>query len=180
MFPLDAYAQGTGCVNQKHIANWNNLSQLEAHGFLVDLESPQAALGFGQGSHHGTLQLDLDTTPNFAGETVASRVTQIDTSVPPAQRVKCWQPTTSKDVVANFTAHFDQAEPPFGLTETMFLWNAPFGSDPIPLTAIGVTRSLDLTTGQPEYSAIVAQDLVFDPRSLAFLRLSQCQHGWMI
>ena len=151
------------CVRHKHVTNWNNISQLEAQGFFTEVFSPEANLGFGQDSSYKSLSLNVATTPQFNGQYVASRITEIDTSVAPDRRVKCWQPTADDVVVVEFAARFDQSAAPFGLTENMLLWNAPFGQNPIPLTAVGVTRSLDFATSQPAYSAIVAQDLVFDP-----------------
>jgi hypothetical protein len=151
------------CVRHKQVTNWTNTLQLEARGFFREVFSPEASLGFGQDSNYKYLSLNVAATPQFSGQYVASRITEIDTSVSADQRVKCWQPTANEDVVAEFAVRFDQSVAPFGLTENMFLWNAPFGQNPIPLTAVGVTRSLDLTTNQPTYSAIMAQDLVFDP-----------------
>lgn len=155
----------TTCVRHKHVENWTNTSALAAHGFFGETFSPQASLSFGQGDGYKFLSLDLATTPDFAGEYVASRITEIDTSPPADQRVKCWQPGAGEQVVVETVIRFDQAQPPFGLTENVFLWNAPFGQNPLPITAIGATRSLDLATFQPQYSAIVAQDLVLFPFS---------------
>jgi hypothetical protein len=148
------------CVAHKHVTNWTNTFQLQAHDFFVEVFSPEAGLSFQQDGFK-FLALNVAATPQFNGQYVASRITEIDTSVSPIERVKCWQPDAGHTVVAEYTLRFDQQAAPPGLTENLILWNAPFGQDAIPLTAVGVTRSLDLATGQPAYSALVAQDLDF-------------------
>ncbi len=169
VFPVQANQPQVTCVRQKHISEWDNVSQLQARGFFTEVFSPEGSLGFGQNGGTRFLALNVAATPQFTGQAVASRITEIDTSAPPAQRVKCWQPDASHAVVAEYTIRFDQAAPPPGLTENMILWNAPFGQNPIPLSAVGVTRSLNPFTGQTAYSAIVAQDLDFSTFSGLFL-----------
>lgn len=147
------------CVRHKVIQQWNNQAQLMAHGFFVETAGDEGTLDFVRRRHNSFLSLDVATTSDFIGQYIASRITEIDTSVPVAQRTKCWQPTFRNDVVAEFQVRFEQSETP-SLTEDVMLWNAPFGDNPIPLTAIGVTRSPG-SGGQ--YAAIIAQDLVFNP-----------------
>lgn len=145
------------CPTRRHVENWTNRNELEAHGFYLEQYSSSAAYSFLSSGGSRYLALDLGTTAD--NSYAASRITEIDTSVPVSQRIKCWQPTTTKSVVAEYTIRFDLAQTPF-LTENVFLWNAPFGADPIPLTAFGVTRSAG-SGGQ--YAAIVAEDVTINP-----------------
>lgn len=154
-----APAQKDECVRHKRIENWKDLDQLDRKGFNVDLVGDQASITFDREEQHKFLSLNLAADPTSAQYT-ASRITEIDSTLPIDQRVKCWQPTPDTNVVVEFVVRFDQAAPPPGLTENLILWNAPFPSpgstEPsIPLTAIGVTRN------GGEYAAIVAQDLDF-------------------
>jgi hypothetical protein len=149
--PVEAAANA--CPTSRHIENWNNEAQLAAQGFYIEQFSPSASYSF----QDGNLSLDLAPTgdPSYA----ATRITEIDVTAPVAQRIKCWQPTAKKDVVAEYTLRFDQAQGSM-LTENVFFWNAPFGENPIPLSAIGVTRGAG-SGGM--YAAVIAQDLVFNP-----------------
>jgi hypothetical protein len=151
--PAQAASDKNKCSNSVHVNNWKDADHLANEGFYIEQFGSSASYGF----NDHVLSLDLGTTgdANYA----ATRITEIDVSVPVDQRVKCWQPTASKDVVAEYTMKFDQ---PYGsmLTENVFFWNAPFGQNPIPLSAVGVTRSPG-SGGQ--YAAIIAQDVVFNP-----------------
>ncbi len=159
---LPAYAAQpqVTCPTHKSVQNWTNPSQVAAHGFFTEVFTPSAAsVTFTKDNGPVFLNLNLATTNTTSP--VASRITEIDTSFPVDQRVKCWQPDENRDVVVDVTMRFAQASPPPGLTENVFLWNAPFGPNPSTLTSIGVTRSLNPFSGQQEYNAIVAQDLDF-------------------
>lgn len=166
------------CVAHKSVVNWTNLASLQAYGFFPEIVTSDASLNFENGGSKKSLGLDVATTNIFTGQNVASRITEIDTSVPPSERVKCWQPDANHVVAAEYELRFDQTAAPQNLTENALLWNAPFGDNPIPLTAVGVTRSLDLATGQPVYSAIVAQDLVFSP-DFSGLLLTAPMPAWL-
>jgi hypothetical protein len=147
--------RGNSCVPHRHIDNWSNQQSVEARGFNFDLVGDQASAAFGR-----ALALDLASDTTNA-EYTASRITEIDTWQPIAERVKCWQATPDKNVVVEFRVRFDQRSTPAGMTETLMLWNAPFPSstpEPArPVTTIGVSRNSAL--GAPMYVAVVTQDL---------------------
>jgi hypothetical protein len=154
-----AHSDKNHCVADKQIENWNNQRAIEARGFNFDTVGPQASVMF-----QHDLALKLGTTADSAY--TASRMTEIDSELPIAQRVKCWQATPDKDVVVEFRVRFSQAATPAGMTESLVLWNAPLpffdGVNPpsenaLPLTSIGVARTSAF--GTPQYLATVAQDL---------------------
>jgi hypothetical protein len=151
--PALAASDKNKCSNSVHVNNWKDEKHLAKDGFYIEQFSSSASYGF----HDNLLSLDLGTTAdaNYA----ATRITEIDVTVPVDQRVKCWQPTAKKSVVAEYTMKFDQ---PYGsgLTENVFLWNAPFGQNTIPLSAFGVTRG---PGSGGMYAAVIAQDVVFNP-----------------
>jgi hypothetical protein len=150
-----ASAAGAQCLPHKRIDYWGSRRAIEARGFNFDLIGDQASATFQR-----DLELDLASDPNNAAYT-ASRITEIDTWQPIAQRVKCWQATPTKNVVVEFRVRFDQQATPAGMTENLMLWNAPFPSntpEPArPVTTIGVSRNSAL--GAPMYVAVVTQDL---------------------
>jgi hypothetical protein len=144
------------CVPAKHIQNWRSVDQLSRQGFNSVVDGDLASMGF-----DGDLLLNLDSNP-ANHEYQVSRATEIDTNLPIAQRVKCWQAMPGHDLVVEFRVRFDQSAPPPNLEEDMFLWNAPLAgpNNPEPpqlLTAIGVARTSGL--GAPMYIAEVVQDL---------------------
>jgi hypothetical protein len=145
------------CRDRKLIPFWGSRNFIEAQGFTFDIMGDQASVQF-----RNTLSLDLASNPTNSDYT-ASRMTEIDTWAPIADRVKCWQPTTKKNVVIEFRIRFDQSATPSGLTENLMLWNAPFPSttpEPArPITSIGVSRNSAF--GAPQYYAQVVQDLDF-------------------
>lgn len=148
-----AAASPAGCVAHRQMDNWNNPAQLEAHGFHRDLFSDQASMSF----DGDFLSLDVAADPNRSTY-AASRITEIESAQPIDARVKCWQPTADKDVVVTFTVRFDQATVQPGMTENLFLWNAPLPppgvtGDIRPFTVAGVSRS------NGAYTAVVAEDL---------------------
>lgn len=142
-----------GCLPHRHIDRWNNPAQLRAQGFHRDLFGDQASMRF----RGDILALDLASDPDDATY-IASRITEIDSSQPIEARVKCWQPTVRQDVVVTFTVRFDQATVQPGMTENMFLWNAPLpppgtSGGMKPFTVAGVSRS------NGSYTAVVAEEL---------------------
>jgi len=155
-----AYHNTERCVPHKEVANWYNRSALEARGFHFDLVGAQAAAQFGH-------DLTLEVAPNSGSSAyTASRITEIASQQPIAQRVKCWQATPEKNVQIEFRVRFDQSATPAGMTENLELWNAPFPffdgtNTPTEnaglLTSIGVVRTSAF--GQPQYLATVVQDL---------------------
>jgi hypothetical protein len=153
--PTPALLAGNECLPHKRIDSWNNQRAIEARGFKFDLVGEQASAAFGR-------NLALDVASNPANPTyTASRITEIDTWKPIAERVKCWQATPTKNIVVEFRVRFDQRATPAGMTENLMLWNAPFPSttpEPArPVTTIGVSRNSAL--GAPAYVAVVTQDL---------------------
>jgi hypothetical protein len=141
------------CVSHRHIDHWNNPAQLRAQGFNRDLFGDQASMRF----RGDFLALDIASDPNRSTYT-ASRITEVNSAQPIEARVKCWQPTARQDVVVTFTVRFDQATVQSGMTENLFLWNAPLpppgtSGSMRPFTVAGVTRS------NGSYSAVVAEDL---------------------
>lgn len=151
----------TVCVGHKSIEQWNNLNQLGAQGFYPEIHGEEASLTFNREQNDKYLSLDVAPSGDGAADYAASRITEIDAALPVGERVKCWQPTDTRNLVAEFEVRFDQPVTP-GLTENLVFWNAPFGENPIPITTIGVSRSLS-TGGM--YAAVVAQDLVLEPFS---------------
>jgi hypothetical protein len=145
------------CVDRKLIPFWGSRNFIEAQGFNFDIVGEQASAKFRR-----NLSLDLASNPASSDYT-ASRMTEIDTWKPIAERVKCWQATQTKNVVVEFRIRFDQSAPQSGLTENLMLWNAPFPStmpEPArPITSIGVSRNAAF--GPPQYYAEVVQDLDF-------------------
>jgi hypothetical protein len=146
---------GTTCLPHKRVDFWGSQQAIEARGFNFDLIGDQASATFQR-----NLALDVASDPNSSAYT-ASRITEIDTWQPIAERVKCWQATPTKNVVVEFRVRFDQQATPAGMTENLMLWNAPFPSDTPeparPVTTIGVSRNSAL--GAPMYVAVVTQDL---------------------
>jgi hypothetical protein len=148
-----AAASRHGCVSHRHIDRWNNPMQLEAQGFNRDLFGDQASMRF----RGDFLALDIASDPSRSTYT-ASRITEIDSAQPVEERVKCWQPTSRRDVVVEFTVRFDQATVQPGMTENLFLWNAPLpppgtSGGMLPFSVAGVTRS------NGSYRAVATQDL---------------------
>ncbi len=158
--PPAFYTQGlqNRCVPLKIIPQFVNRQQIQNRGFYLDL-SGSGSLSFAKEAHrkYATFQLG----PDPSGQYNASRMTEANTSLPPEQRVKCWQPTAHRDVVIDFTVRFKQAATPSELTENLTLWNSPLGTggEALPMTVMGVARS-PMYSG---YVAVVAQDLVMAP-----------------
>lgn len=158
--PAASYHNTQRCVPHKEITTWSNRRALEARGFHFDLVGSQATALFGH-----DLTLALAPNPGSSAYT-ASRITEIVSQQPIAQRVKCWQATPDKNVVIEYRVRFKQSATPAGMTENLELWNAPFpffdGTN-VPteqaglLTSIGVVRTSAF--GQPQYLAAVIQDL---------------------
>ncbi len=144
------------CLDHKFIPFWGSRQFIEAQGFNFDIEGAQASAKF-------RANLSLDVTNNPAHPEfhhyIASRMTEIDTAKPIADRVKCWQATPTKNVVVEYRVRFDQSAPQDDLNENLMLWNAPLapGEPARPITSIGVSRNVAL--GQPMYVAAVTQDL---------------------
>lgn len=143
------------CSSKRIVSSFVNKHQVEAHGFNFQVTPPGGSYAFNQEGHQRYLSLRMDPFP-FNGELSSSRISEIDTSLPPDQRVFCWQPTQRKNVVVMYTHRFAEAAPPPGLSENLFLWNAPLDTGNF-ITAVGVTRS-SIFGG---YFAIVAQDFDF-------------------
>jgi hypothetical protein len=145
------------CAPFKHIQNWHSIDQLERWGFNAVVDGDQASVHF-----NGDLSLDLARNPSNTQSQV-SRMTEIDASIPIAQRVKCWEAAPGRDVVVEFRERFDRPATPPNLAEDLFLWNAPLAGPNNPaelphlLTAIGVSRTSAF--GAPMYVAEVVQDL---------------------
>jgi hypothetical protein len=143
------------CRDRKFIPFWGSRSFIEAQGFNFDIVGDQASVKF-----RNNLSLDLASNPAISDYT-ASRMTEIETEKPIAERVKCWQATPTKNVVVEFRVRFDQSAAPNDLNENLMLWNAPFPSttpeSARPVTSIGVSRNVAL--GQPTYVAAITQDL---------------------
>lgn len=144
------------CPQKRVIPRFLNEQQVEGLGFHFQVSDPGGSYLFAQEGQTRYLSLRMDPFP-FNGELSASRISEIDTSLPPEERLLCWQPTETKDVVVQYTHRFAEALPPPGLIENLFLWNAALDSSNS-LTAIGVTRS-NLFGG---YFAIVTQDYDFN------------------
>lgn len=158
------------CPGSKYIDTWDSAAQLEGYGFHPDLFGDQGRLTYGG----QVLSLDLEADLLDAGVN-ASRITEIDTLSPVAERTKCWQPTSTKNIVVEFKIRFDQPLALYGLTENQFLWNAPYpatqvnpNDTAIPATTIGVSRNSIF--GAPQYMAVVAQD--FDLSTVSFATLN--------
>ncbi|HSM56343.1 MAG TPA: hypothetical protein VK879_09340 [Candidatus Sulfomarinibacteraceae bacterium] len=146
-------AQPPLCTPVKKIDNLQSETVLASRGFHVHDDGLGSVDFRGRGKAAVAeliLAEDLSEQPN------AARITEVDSSVPVDQRMRCWQPTERFDVVAEFEVRFDQPDTPPGVTETLFLWNAPLGEDSAStLTAFGVTRN-QFFGG---YSAVAAQNL---------------------
>lgn len=163
------------CLDRKFIPFWGSRNFIEAQGFNFDIVGDQASAKF-----RNNLSLDLASDPTNS-EYIASRMTEIDTWKPIAERVKCWQPTPTKNVVVEFRIRFDQSATPAGLTENLMLWNAPFPSttpEPArPITSIGVSRNSAF--GPPQYYAAVVQDLDFGTFTPPFILELTPMPAWL-
>ncbi|HET9221309.1 MAG TPA: hypothetical protein VFO07_02340 [Roseiflexaceae bacterium] len=145
------------CVHHKKVQHWVDERQIERIGFYRDVFGSQASLAIAGQPPQSYLALRVAADPNSSTYT-ASRITETESQLPIAERTKCWQPDTKRDVLVEYTLRFQQATVQLGMTENQFLWNAPLPSpqhpEPaVPLTAFGVTRS------NGGYSAVLAQDL---------------------
>ena len=151
-----------GCRPAKIIIGLRNEPQLEAFGLHRDVFG-SGKLTFDREERHQYASLGL--APDLSGNPVSARITEVDTSLPPEERIKCWQPTEKGRILAKYTIRFEQAERPPGLTENVFLWNSPFGADQaLPLTAVGVSTFRNPQNPQQSiYVATIAQDVVFQP-----------------
>lgn len=151
---LEKQAVKQECKFVKIIPHFQREKDITKNGFHIDL--------FGTGELDFTKDKNLkyatlSLAPDPTGEYNAARITEVDTSIPPEDRLKCWQPTAKKDVLVEYTVRFGQAENP-GLTENLILWNAPIGEQQaLPFTLFGVTRNMLF----PGYVAFVAQDFDF-------------------
>lgn len=145
------------CQRTKHMDNLMNDRILQSKQFHIDEAGTGDLSYYGNGrAAYASLSLDQD----LSGAYNAARITEVDTTLPPPARTRCWQPDEKFNVIAEFTIRFADAEKPFGLTETVFLWNSPLGGDePLPLTSVGVSRS----EAFPGYNANVSQNLTFEP-----------------
>lgn len=154
------------CRPAKIISGLRNEHQLEAFGFHQDI--------FGSGTlafhREGRRQYaSLAVAPDLSGDPASARITEVDTSLPPEERSKCWQPSDHFRIFAEYTIRFEQAERPPGLTENVFLWNSPFGETALfPLTAVGVSRSENF----PGYVATISQDVTFVPEFSGFIQVA--------
>lgn len=169
-----AHWDRNNCVRHKEINDWS-LWQLMRSGFFTELVSDQAYLRFQRRWEHSYLSLGVTSNPNN-GSYVASRITEVQSNQPIADRVKCWQATPHSKIVAEYKIRFTQAEPPQNLTENMIVWNASlpspeFPETPQPITAIGVTRS------NGSYSALIAED--FDFTKFTGLLRTQPMPSWL-
>lgn len=154
------------CPDRKFIPFWGSRSFIEAQGFNFDIVGDQASAKFRR-----NLSLDVASNPASSAYT-ASRMTEIDSEMPIADRVKCWEATPTKNVVVEYRIRFDQSAAQSGMTENLILWNAPLpsagsGEMAQPITAIGVTRNAAF--GVPQYSAEIVQDLDFATFAPPFL-----------
>lgn len=146
-----------GCRPAKIITGLRNERQLEAFGLHRDVFG-SGTLTFEREGRYRYASLNL--AQDLSGDPVSARITEVDTSLSPEERTKCWQPTEKERIFAKYTIRFEQAERPPGLTENVVLWNAPFGeTTQLPMTAIGVSRSENF----PGYVATVSQDVIFLP-----------------
>src|SRR5580765_4696775 len=75
------------CLDRKFISSWGSRNFIEAQGFNFDIVGDQASAMF-----RNYLSLDLASNPASSDYT-ASRITEIETEKPIAERVKCWQAT---------------------------------------------------------------------------------------
>lgn len=168
-------ARSNRCVDHKRIDYWGSRAAIEARGFNFDIVGAQASAKFQR-----NLALDLGSDPAQSSYTT-SRLTEINTWAPIAERVKCWQATPGKSVVVEFRVRFDQRATPPGLTENLMLWNAPFPSTtpeaPRPVTSIGVSRNSLL--GGPQYIAMVAQDLDYATFAPPLVFQTMPMPGWL-
>jgi hypothetical protein len=169
--PQNSILNGHGiqnrCVPVKIIPQFINERQILNSGFFTDVFG-SGSLDFARQGYRRYASFHLDPDPS--GQMSASRMTEIDASLPPEQRVKCWQPTARRDVVVEFTARFEQPTTPPNLTENLSLWNAPIGAggESLPMTAVSLTRNQMF----PGYVAVVAQNLVLAPEPSGFLQIA--------
>lgn len=140
LFPATPVAaQSSQCMPVKQIDNLQNEHVLSSRGFHTHDAGPGSVDFLGRGAA-AVAVLNLPVDPS--DEPNAARITEVDSSAPVEQRARCWQPTERFDVVAEFEVRFAQPDTPPGVTETLFLWNAPLEENSaLPLTAFGVTRN---------------------------------------
>lgn len=164
------------CWKHRLIVGWNSQQLIEDQGLSFSTVGDQASIDFGR-----TLKLNMSSN-SVAKSYMASRVSEIAPGLPIAKRIKCWQATSTRDVVVEFRVRFREEGTPPGLTESLMLWNAPlpaknFPESPIPATSIGVLRSS--LNGTPEYQAVIAQDVPFSRTTQPFLRQTPAMPLWL-
>jgi hypothetical protein len=173
----NAYHQNAKqCRDRKLIPFWGSRNFIEAQGFNFDIVGRQSSVKFGR-----NLSLDVASNPASAAST-ASRMTEIESEKPIADRVKCWEATPTKNVVVEYRVRFDQSAAQFGMTENLILWNAPLpsagsGETALPITAIGVSRNAAF--GTPQYYAEVVQDLDFASTATPFILNLTPMPAWL-
>lgn len=151
--PTPTPAAASTCRDRTNIPHWSQKA-LDRLGWQTQIHSPSQAQVTPRGQ---TIALDVAADPANGGY-VAARITEINTSVPIADRTFCWKPTVDRDVEVSYQLRFTQAQVAQGWTQNMILWNAPMADPalpepPLPLTAFGVSRSMG------QYTAVVVQGL---------------------
>jgi hypothetical protein len=158
----------TSCPASRNLDNLRSVEQLERKGLHIELFGDQSSLSFERERADRYAALDLSADPTDSTYT-ASRISEIDGTLPIAERTKCWQASERRAVVGEYTVRFDQAATSASLTENLFFWNSPLpavgASEPsLPLTAFGVSRS------QGVYQAVALQDLDFSTFTFSVYR----------
>ena len=159
------------CRPAKIINGLLNEHQLEAFGLHRDIFG-SGSLAFHREGQARYASLSVAPDGSESPSLIAARITEVDTSLTPHERTKCWQPTPDFNIEASYTIRFEQAVRPPGLTETVFLWNSPFGETSLPLTAIGVTRIQQDPTDPTSsiYVATIAQGVTFGPNDFIVVK----------
>ena len=112
------------------IQQFKDRSQIEEKGVAFDEFG--MSIKFNKEGTCKYLSLQVDPVV-VSDELVAARMTE---------KEKSWQPDSEQFITAAYEFRFRETQSPPGLTETLFLWNAPFsGGTARPATSFGVVRS---------------------------------------
>ena len=150
-----AYAAANQCRLHVSVERWNNQSQIEAQGFNFFVEDSGSSTFAGE-------YLRLGIAPDLDGDYSSGRIHEVDTAAPVDERVKCWQPSETRRIEAEYRIRWgtDGVNP--SLTESAYLVNAAaIDFNPqAKFTAVGVVRTPVLGS----YGAVVAQDVYATPQ----------------
>ncbi len=146
--------------DRSSIDKWHGPQDIGDAGMLVQIKRGVQA-GIQYNGDYAKFRVNPDPA---SSEYTASRISEIDSRLEVAQRVKRWRPTEDMNVTGKFKIRFSDEQTT--LTYNLMLWNAPFKKERgIPAMSIGVTRSV---VSDFEYAVVIAQNVVVNPQASCF------------